>query len=316
MKEPLVSVIIPTYNRKKDVIECIKSIKKSNYKNIEIIVIDNVSTDGTYEEVKKKFPDIIVKRNKKNLGSAFSRSRGIKIAKGEFLLFIDSDVEIDKNAINELVKTFDNKEIGLAMPLIYYYDNPKQIFCAGAIISLKTGMTKYPNSRDIDSGQFNKIKIIKNGHAMTMFMTKKSIAKKVGGFDTSYYFFYEESDFALKIEKRGYKIALVPFAKAWHKVPPSYTRNPFSIFFRGCKDVRSKITAYYIGRNRVKFFKKHANKIEFLIFCFTFFYFYLIIYTIKFIINKKFDFAISFIKGSFVGLIKFYFNIEMESVFR
>ncbi|MBU5689296.1 MAG: glycosyltransferase family 2 protein, partial [Candidatus Aenigmarchaeota archaeon] len=127
MNDPLVSVVIPTYNRKEMLIRLIKSIKKSTYKNLEIIVVDDASTDGTYEEIKRKFPDVKIVRNEKNLLLAASRNIGIKNSKGKYIFLIDDDNVVDKNCIYELVKSMENdKNIGIVGPIMYYYSDPKR----------------------------------------------------------------------------------------------------------------------------------------------------------------------------------------------
>jgi glycosyltransferase involved in cell wall biosynthesis len=90
ISEPLVSVIIPTHNRKELVLEAIDSVLKQDYKNVEVIVVDDGSTDGTFEYLKSlKLPIRIVR--KKNGGSASARNAGLKLAKGEYVSFLDSD---------------------------------------------------------------------------------------------------------------------------------------------------------------------------------------------------------------------------------
>lgn len=88
--EPLVSVIIPTYNRKDVVIAAIESVVNQEYKNFEFIVIDDGSTDGTKEYIEEMFPDIVVIRQE-NQGVSSARNLGIKNAKGGYIAFLDSD---------------------------------------------------------------------------------------------------------------------------------------------------------------------------------------------------------------------------------
>ena len=81
-KKDLVSVIFPTMNRKEDLIKCINSIKKSTYKKIEIVIIDNDSIDGSQEAIKKLFPEIILIESKLNLGVPVAYNQGVKKSKG------------------------------------------------------------------------------------------------------------------------------------------------------------------------------------------------------------------------------------------
>lgn len=93
-KEPLVSVIIPAYNASKYIRECVESIIGQTYENIEIIIIDDKSTDNTLEiaeEYQKKNPKVFVYQNEKNLGIGANRTKGIGIANGTYICWQDSD---------------------------------------------------------------------------------------------------------------------------------------------------------------------------------------------------------------------------------
>ena len=88
-KKPLISIIILNYNAGNLLLECIESISNSNYKNFEIIVIDNVSKDNSHKKCKEKFTDIILIENEKNLGYCGGNNIGIEKANGDFLVIYD-----------------------------------------------------------------------------------------------------------------------------------------------------------------------------------------------------------------------------------
>ena len=103
-KKGLVSVIFATMNRKDDLIKCIKSIKNSTYKNVEIIIVDNGSTDGSQELVKKLFPEVILIESELNLGVPVAFNKCLEKASGEYILRLDDDVLLKENAIELLVE--------------------------------------------------------------------------------------------------------------------------------------------------------------------------------------------------------------------
>lgn len=103
MGEPLVSIIIPTYNVERYIEECIDSLLKQTYKRIEIIVIDDGSKDATPYLLKSYEERILLKLNKKNQGQGAVRNHGLEQANGEYILFVDSDDWIDVEAVEILI---------------------------------------------------------------------------------------------------------------------------------------------------------------------------------------------------------------------
>ena len=92
MKNPLISIILLNWNGKKITEECLKSIKKQSFKDYEVVLIDNGSTDGSSSYLKKKFPFVNLVQNKKNLGYAEGNNRGVERAKGNHLLILNKDI--------------------------------------------------------------------------------------------------------------------------------------------------------------------------------------------------------------------------------
>ncbi|MCW8966769.1 MAG: glycosyltransferase family 2 protein, partial [Candidatus Pacearchaeota archaeon] len=95
------SIVIPVYNEEKYIGKCLESLNKQTYKNFEIIIIDDGSTDKTVEIIKKFDVHLIKGKHK---GTAFSRNLGAKSAKGEILIFIDADMTFDKDYLKNLIK--------------------------------------------------------------------------------------------------------------------------------------------------------------------------------------------------------------------
>jgi len=107
MKEsPLVSVIVLNYNAGELLVNCIDSLKKSTYTDLEIIVVDNISSDGSQTKCKERFPDIKLIQNNENLGYCGGNNVGIKEANGEFVVILNPDTEVDPNWIDELIDAY------------------------------------------------------------------------------------------------------------------------------------------------------------------------------------------------------------------
>jgi len=104
MNQPLVSIIVPAYNVERYIEECIDSLLNQTYKNIEIIVLDDASTDATLYLLKQYEGQIQLIENELNQGQGARRNQGMKLAKGEYIYFVDSDDWIEMNTIEELVE--------------------------------------------------------------------------------------------------------------------------------------------------------------------------------------------------------------------
>jgi len=248
---PMVSIIIPTYNRRRELIRLVKSIKQSDHpkESIEIIVVDDASTDGTYDVIKKRFPDVKVVRNTKRKMTSGARNTGVKFSKGEYLFFVDHDNVIDRKAISELVNFMEsNKNVGLVGPIMYYYSTPREIWCAGGKLRqplcIQTHIFQYKKSETLP---ITKIYAIECEYVPNAFMVRRQIIKEIGFFDEKNFpILWEDIDFSLRIKQKGYRIVIVPKAKVWHDVS---TAKDFHI---------NNERAFFRGRNRARFYLKYA----------------------------------------------------------
>ncbi len=303
---PLVSVIIPTHNRKNKLIRLIDSILQSNYpkEKLEIIVVDDASTDGTYEEVRKKFPQIKVIRNEKELFLAGSRNIGIKNAVGEYIFLIDDDNVVDKNCIYELVMTLkSNNQIGIVAPLMYYLKQPNRVWCAGIRRNMVTSLTSKIYADVIDQGQFNGL--IESVDVLNAFMVKREVVEKVGIFnDRDFPIHYDEADYGERVRRAGYRIVFNPKAKVWHDVPlPEDIKDKARLFH-----CHNELRAYYCGRNRIIFHKKYSKWWQFLVFIsifnwlFTLYYLRVILLGSKKPFKERLKIAKTYLKGVVEGM--------------
>ena len=119
---PVVSVIIPHWNGIEVLSECLVSLKKTTYPALEIIVVDNASTDDSSAWIKENHPDIVLIQNDKNYGYAGGCNRGISHTKGSFILFLNNDTIMEPGWIEPLVdRMMRNKKIAAVQPKILNY---------------------------------------------------------------------------------------------------------------------------------------------------------------------------------------------------
>ena len=121
-ESPKVSVIIPVHNREKTIIRSIESVLNQNYSNLELIIIDDYSTDNTVKIIKryiKDKPNIELIRNKKKLGVSKSRNKGILNSTGEYIAFLDSDDTWEKNHLSSSICCMKEENVEIAYSFWY-----------------------------------------------------------------------------------------------------------------------------------------------------------------------------------------------------
>jgi GT2 family glycosyltransferase len=208
----IVSIIIPIFNGIEDTLNCLKSLKSLIYPKelLEIIVVNNASTDKSVIEIEKKFPEIKIINLKKNLGFAKAINEGIKKAKSNYYFIINNDIIFDKKFLSILMRYLNNhKNVGIVGGKIYSHKSKHKPIFTGVTFNPWTGAIKQlPNTSKIKESEWIQ------GCAM---LIKKQVTDVIGLFDPGYFFSYEDTEFCLKARKAGFKVIYIPKAKAWHK---------------------------------------------------------------------------------------------------
>lgn len=247
-EQPSVYIILVNYNGINDTIECIESLKKINYSNYKIIIIDNGSSDNSVNILREKYnSEIKIIDLKKNYGFAGGNNIGINMALNEnidYVLLLNNDTVVEKNFLKELVILAENnKQIGVVGGKIYYFDDKKKIWYAGAKINTLTGKTKHIGVDEYDKGQYDKISET-DYVTGCMMLVSTNVIKRVGNMDESYFLYYEETDWSVRIKNAGYKLIYQPNSIIYHKVS------------RSTKKI-NHVMGYYYDRNSYYFVMKN-----------------------------------------------------------
>lgn len=215
-KAPLVSIIIVNWNGGEVFRECLRSLNKIKYKNWELIIVDNGSTDGT-----KKYATV---KNNKNLGFAEGNNLGFEKAKGEYVLLLNNDTTVEKDFLNKLVDRIQkDKKIGLIQPKIHVMSDPSFIDSAGSYLT-RTGFLQHWGLLSKDGKEFNKEKYIFSAKGACVLI-RREVIEKVGLFDKDYGSYLEDTDFSWKAWIAGYKVLFYPKAEIYHKIGFSSKRQ-------------------------------------------------------------------------------------------
>lgn len=242
MENGRVAVILVNYNGEKVLIDCIRSIKKQTYQNVDIILVDNHSTDESVKIVELSYPDIMICKLENNKGFTGGNNVGIKLAREmgyDYLMLLNTDTEIDEKLIERLLDFAD--ENTAVIPAIYSDKGKKAIWYGGGKMCLKDG--KCYNRYYTDAKKPMEVTYMVG---CCMFL-HSNIFNKIGDFDDNYFLYYEDGDLSMRMLLAGVKMFYVPDTWVWHKVQFKTLQN---------------YMIYYMTRNYLYFIKKYSQYVE------------------------------------------------------
>jgi glycosyltransferase involved in cell wall biosynthesis len=219
---PRVSVIILTKNRKELLEKCLKSLIKQTYQDFEMIVLDEHSTDGTDQVVHKLMKThsnlVFVQRDQKGLG--YGRNRGVLLAKGEIIAFIDDDEEAHPDWLKEGVRAMDGHDADIVRGAVYYAD--------GSLFrELRTDKLEFPTAN---------------------IFYKKELIEAIGMFDERFVYCSEDVDLGIRAIEKGAKLVLCADAVTYHVCRSQNPVKKLRVFWRSER---------FRAMNRVLRYKKH-----------------------------------------------------------
>ncbi len=222
------SVIIPNWNGKDLLKDCLDSLLQQTFKNFEIILMDNASSDGSVEWTVKNYSGVRVIKLDENFGFAKAINEGVKASKAKYVVFLNNDTETDKQWLKNLVKCAENhpEVISVNSKLLNFSDR-KKIDGLGILIN-EVGQARSIGWNETDTGQYQKEKYI-FGATGGASLFKRLDFIKVGLFDENYFMYSEEVDFAFRAQFQGYKSIHCPGAIVYHKHKATAKKLPAHI---------------------------------------------------------------------------------------
>lgn len=233
-----VSVIIVTWNALHHLKTFLPSVVVSHYTDLEIVIADNASTDGSAEWVKQTYPKVKVARMDRNYGYCGGNNRGAEVASGDILILLNNDVKVDPDWISPIVARFrSDAGIAVVQPKLRSYEHTTQFEYAGAAGGFldKHG---YPFCRgrlfdtvEPDFGQYDEATPIfwASGAA---FCVRRDVFFASNGFDEDFEFHMEEIDLCWRIQSLGHSVWYEPNSVVYHlgggSLPPS---NPRKLYY-------------------------------------------------------------------------------------
>lgn len=254
MMQTRVAVIVLTFDNFGDTAECLASVLKSDYAAIDVVLVDNHSTDGSGERLRDQFPDLHHLRNDANLGVAGGRNSGWAFVRehldAEILLFLDNDTVIEKNTITSLMGYLEQTPTAAILtPKAYTAPPSRTLMSAGMHANLWTGTINDIGSGQEDTGQFDEPRVVAAGGGFC-FLVRRDVFEACDGLDNGYNpYGWEDVDLCLRAAQQGYNCHYVPDAIVYHK---------------GCKIGRGYVPHYekYKTRHYFRFLLRHTNVLQ------------------------------------------------------
>ena len=292
-----VSVVIPTYNRYDMLKRLIRSLEETEYPVREIIVVDDCSSDTSYEKLCIEFPYIKYIRHDYVMYVGESRNDGIRIALGDFIFMVDDDNTVDPKCISRLVNQISkDTSIGVAAPVTCYYSNKNMVMYAGSLFSRYSRRTIFLYM-DRPYSELRS-KVYETDGFANSYMFRSYAVRKVYPIPKEILLGGEDGYIQFRIKKElGLKLVLVGNARVYHDIAPHqvFTRmTPFKLYYA----IRGKITFE-------KRLEEPRKKILFYIAIPVYFAFY-VNWALR--SNSKFNGLIAVMRGLKDGLLGIYAN--------
>ncbi len=239
---PFVSIIVVNYNGQHFLEECFASLENSSYPRdrFEVILVDNASSDGSVHYAGENFPWVRVLELDRNYGFCKPNNDGVKIANGEYVVFLNNDTAVTREWLIELVRgSLSEEQIASCASKMLYYDRRDVINTAGGKLTI-IGGGFYKGYGDKDGPAYNKAEYTGFGCGAGV-LVKKELFQYIGGFDEDYFASCEENDLGWKLWLYGYRVLYVPTAVMYHKESGTF----------GSRSTFESTKVYLITRNRL-----------------------------------------------------------------
>lgn len=231
----LISVVVPNWNGGDFLHLCLASVECQSYRPIEIIVVDDASTDDSPDSVSRAFPDATLVRLAQNRGFAHAANVGMCQARGAIIALLNNDAVADERWVEELAAALGrNPQAGSAASKMLMWDRPSVINSAGDVFR-RSGVPDNRGAWEEDHGQYDEETEV-FGACGGAVAYRRSMLEDIGLFDERFYMYCEDVDLAFRAQRAGYRCVYAPKAVVRHRLSASGGGS---------------LASYYCGRNFV-----------------------------------------------------------------
>jgi GT2 family glycosyltransferase len=209
-----VVVLVLNWNNWIDTVDCLVSLQGLDYANVQTLVLDNGSTDGSAEHIREWFPQVEIVELGKNLGFAKGNNAGIRIAMergAEYVWLLNNDTIVDPKALRAMVARAEaDPQVGAVGSTLYYAADPECMQAWGG------GYVNFWLGR---SGHFRKPVSDKKIQFLTAasLLVRRATVESVGLLDEEFFLYWEDADYSFRMRRAGWKLAVAGDSRVWHK---------------------------------------------------------------------------------------------------
>jgi GT2 family glycosyltransferase len=238
MNGPLVSAVVVNWNGGEMLLDSLASLFDQTWRDLEVILVDNGSTDGSADEAKRRFGDrLVLVRNARNEGFARGNNIGFAKAKGDWIFLLNSDAFCDAQVIETLMRfVADKPDVGQLACRVVRADQPN-FFDSVGLLLYPDGVCRSRGWQEKDQGQYDRVEEVLAPHGCACAL-RKTMLDQIGGFDEDFFCYFEDLDLGVRGQLAGWKCWYVPETRVRHK--KSATAGNYSVF-----------KAYHVERNRL-----------------------------------------------------------------
>jgi len=244
---PLVSIVTLNWNQAAVTCALLDSLDRATYPRTEVIVVDNGSApdDVAVLAAHPSSPRLV--RSATNLGFTGGNNLGIRHARGEYVLLLNNDTEVEPDFLEPLVATMQvNQTIGAASPKIRYFNEPDRIqYAGGTAVDDVRGQARWIGGGELDHRQHDLSGPTEMCHGAAL-MIRRRVLEEVGLLGEDFFIYYEELDFGTRLRRAGWKAHYVAESTVWHKESVTVGKaSPTKVYFQ--------------TRNRVLYLRRNAS---------------------------------------------------------
>ncbi len=230
MQAPLITFIVVNWNGEEYLAECLSSIKEQSYQKIEIVVVDNGSTDRSLE-VLEQFSGITVIANRTNLGFGPANNQALEKPRGDVIAFVNNDIVLEPDWLTSLLTPMlDREEVGMCAGKTLSYFERNVIDNTGHLLYWD-GMNRGRGRMQKDEGQYDSMReaFFPSGCAS---LFRATMLREIGLFDEDFYLYGDDTELGIRARLAGWECAFVPAAIAYHRASASLSYyHPQKFFF-------------------------------------------------------------------------------------